>query len=405
MRPRPAAAAGRPLLLATLALLGTLGGTCQHRPAEPGATLVVRRGGTYSGTYGSSSSAVPCVRIETDEPVTLRSCVLAGAGNLIEATRGGARLTVVNCRGYGRPQSTDNTRHGHFLEVNSARSVRIEHNYFEHTTGISIYQWGGDGSPGQTLTVRYNSARNLDGRYRNGGGTFCNFLGLNGLPNLAGLEVAWNQVINEPNNSLVEDNINFYNSGGTRRSPARVHDNYIQGAYPCPATSPTYSGSGITLDGDGRAALSTTAFVWAYDNQLVSTCAALNIAAGHDNRFFRNRAVSCGLLPDGSRLAAAYAAAGVWNAYHQPATVFFNNQLADNVIGFVRWAGTTPTRQDLSPTACQPCTGTVHLPGPITRQTELAEWARWQQKLQRQQVQVGPPGKATRPPVALGWQH
>lgn len=404
MKPR-AAASGWPLFLASLALLGALGGSCQRRPASAGATLVVRRGGTYSGTYGSSSSNVPCVSIETDEPVTLRDCVLAGAGNLIEATRGGARLTVVNCQGYGLPQSADNTRHGHFLEVNAARSVLVEHNYFERTTGISIYQWSGDGSPAQTLTVRYNSARNLDGRYRNGGGTYCNFLGLNGLPNLANVEVAWNQVINEPDESLVEDNINFFNSGGTRVSPTRLHDNYIQGAYPCPATSPTYSGSGITLDGDGHAALSTTAFVWAYDNQLVSTCAALNIAAGHDNRFFRNRAISSGLLPDGSRLAAAYAAAGVWNAYRQPATVFFNNQLADNIIGFVRWAGATPTRQDLSPTACQPCTGTVHLPGPITRQTERAEWLRWQQKLQRQQVQVGPLGEAARPPVALALQR
>lgn len=354
--------------------------------------LVIHAGGTYTGSYRSTDSAVPCIRIETKEPVILRGCTLMGAGDLIQATSGGATLTVVNCRGYGLRQSTDQTRHGFFLEVNSGRSVRVEHNYFEHTIGIGIYQWSGDGTPAQTLTVRYNSARNIDGRYRDGGGTKANFLGLNALPGLANVEIAWNQIINEPNQSLVEDNINFYNSGGTRTSPARIHDNYIQGAYPYPANAPDFTGSGITLDGSGRAALSATAHVDGAHNQIVSACIGLNIAAGHDNHFHHNRLVTCGLLPDGTKLVANYAGAGLWNAYHQPKNVFFNNDFTNNTIGFYFEGGTTPypNRQDTRPEACSACFNTMHLPNPITLQTERAEWTRWQLKLRMHRQRVGP---------------
>ena len=365
-------------------------------------TLVVKRGGIYTGSYRCSDSGVPCIRIATTEPVTLRSCILVGAGDLIHASVPGARLTVVDCQGYGLLPSRDQTRRGRFVEANSPCSVRIEHNYFAQTTGISIYQWSGDGSLGQTLTVRYNRCRNIDGRFRDGGEEFANFLGLNGLPSTAHIEVAWNEVINEPDKSLVADNINFFNSGGTLHSPARLHDNYIQGAYPYPATGRTYAGSGITLDGKARAALMATAYVDCYGNQLVSTCAALNIAAGHDNHFHDNRVVTSGLLPDGSKLTANYAAAGIWNAYKQPPTTFYNNRISHNTIGFVHWGGSSPlpNRQDLSPGACKACTTTMHLPNPITLQTEQAEWVRWQQKLRRQGVRIGPrSGVVARPPA------
>ena len=384
------------VLVGVVALAGWVFGAALpgHWPADNGdRTLVVRRGGTYSGSYRSSDSLVPCISIETSEPVTLRGCVLTGAGNLIHANAGNAQLTVVNCRGLGLLPSRDQTRRGRFLEVSEARSVRVEHNYFEQTTGISVYLWSGDGTPGQTLTVRYNQCRNLDGRLRDGGEAFSNFLGLNGVSGLANIEVAWNEVINEPDKSLVADNINFYNSGGTRRSPVRLHDNYIKGAYPYPATDSKYAGSGITLDGGGRAALTATAYVEGYQNQVVSTCnAAMNIAAGHDNHFHHNRMVACGRQADGTKLPANWAATAIWNAYEQPSDVFYNNRISQNVIGYVRWGGSRPfsDRQDLSPDACTPCTATTHLPNPITLQTEQAEWVRWQQKLLQQHLWVGP---------------
>ncbi|GAB2700206.1 hypothetical protein GCM10011495_24280 [Hymenobacter frigidus] len=360
--------------------------------------LVITQGGTYSGNYRSTDSNVPAISIQTTQPVTIENCILAGAGDLIDAKNGGSTLIVRNNRGYGLTQSADNTRHGRFIEVNSGKSVVIEHNYFEQTTGIDIYQWGGNGTTAQTLTIRYNSAKNLDGRYRNGGGQYCNFIGVNGGLNIAGAEVSWNQVINEPNNSLVEDNINFYNSGGTASNPIKLHDNYVQGAYPFPATGSNYTGSGITLDGDAQTAGTATAFINGYDNQLVSTCAAMNIASGHDNHFYNNRMVTSGLLPNGSKMPAGYAAAGLWNAYQQSGSVFFNNDMLNNTIGFFFEGGNTPyiNRQDTSPGACPTCTGTNHLPDrPLTLADEQNEWNIWLQKLQQNGITLGAGGSST----------
>ncbi|MBX0290430.1 hypothetical protein K3G63_08270 [Hymenobacter sp. HSC-4F20] len=361
--------------------------------AGPDATLVITRGGTYSGRYTSTASGQACLRIATTEPVVLDGCELRGPGRLIDATAGGARLTVRNCRGYGLPATLDNQARGRFLEVNSGVSLLVEHNYLEQTSGVLVYQWSGDGSPAQTITVRFNQAKNIDGRYRNGGGAHVSFLQLNEVHGVGHIDIAWNQVINEPNNSLVEDNINLHNSSGTPASPLRVHDNYIQGAYPIPATAATFTGSGITTDGDGSSALTTTAYVEAYQNQVVSTCnAAMNIAAGHHNTFHHNRMITSGLLPDSSRLRATYAATSIFNAYEKPATVFFANRVADNTIGFVKWGYNAPfpDRHDLSTNACSPCTGTHHVPGPITLQLERLELPSWRRRLRQTGQVVGP---------------
>ncbi|RPD44972.1 hypothetical protein DNI29_19965 [Hymenobacter sediminis] len=359
--------------------------------AGQNGVLVIRHGGTYSGTYRSTDSEVPCVLIATEEPVILENCYLEGPGNLIDARGGNADLQIRNCTGRGLPPTADNIRRGRFLEANEARRLWVEHNDLLQTAGIVAYLWQGSGQPDQTLRIRYNRVENLDGRHRNGGGTTVSFVSLIGVRGVAGMEVAWNQVRNEPNNSLVEDNINIYNSSGTARSPLRIHDNYVQGAYPYPATSPRYAGSGLTSDGDGATPLTTTAYLEAYDNQFVSTCAAMNIAAGHHVRYYRNRMVTSGLLPNGEKMAANYAGAGVWNEYKKPSTVFFANSMEKNTIGFVKLGYNQPfsNRHDLSQGACEPCTATEHLPNPITLETEHQEWEFWQQKLARYHIKPG----------------
>lgn len=390
-------------LLPLLGILGLLlaGGACSLNAAQT-SVLVIREGGTYSGQYTSSDPDQPCIRIATTEPVVLDGCTLRGPGRLIDATAGGARLTVRNCRGVGLPPAADNQSRGRFLELNDGVSLLAENNYLEHTAGLLIYRWQGDGTPRQTITVRRNQARNLDGRFRNGGGAKVSFLQLNEVHGLAGIDISWNQVINEPNESLVEDNINLHNSSGTPQSPLRVHHNYIQGAYPVPATTPHFTGSGITTDGDASSALTATAYVEAYENSIVSTCnAAMNIAAGHHNYYHHNRLITSGLLPDNARLPACYAATAIFNAYKKPATVFFANRMADNTIGFVSWGRQQPfpNRQDLSPDACAACTGTHHLPNPVTRQQEAQELLIWQQHLRQQQLQIGPQPSSPAPPA------
>ncbi|GAB3237701.1 hypothetical protein GCM10027346_29580 [Hymenobacter seoulensis] len=362
------------------------------------APITITQGGTYTGNFRSNDSNTPCIRIQTTQPVIIKNCVLVGAGDLIDAKNGGSNLVITGNKGYGIQQSVDNRRHGRFLEVNSGRSVRVENNYFEHTSGIAAYQWSGDGSATGTLTVRYNQVKNIDGRFRNGGGEYVQFCGLNQVRNVGNIDISWNQVINEPNKSLVEDNINFYNSSGTQQSPARVHNNFVKGAYPYPANGTKFTGTGITTDGDGSSASTTVAFLNAFENQFISTCnAAMNIAAGHDIKFYNNRMVTSGLLPDGTRLNATYAATSIFNAYQQPSSVYYGNSVSNNTIGFVKWGYNIPfpDRHDLSTGNCSNCTGTNHLPNPITLATEDNEFVLWQQKLKQSGITIGASGTNT----------
>jgi hypothetical protein len=356
------------------------------------APIVITQGGTYSGNYQSLVSGTPCVRINTTAPVILSGCFLSGAGNLIEAGSG-ANLTVRNCTGQGLTPTVNNQAPGRFIDSYQAQNLVIEHNIFASTSGIVVNRWAGTGGPGQTLTVRYNQARNIDGRWRNGGSTLSSCLLLNTVQQLAGVEIAYNEIINTPDQSLVEDNINLYNSSGTAQSVLRVHDNFVRGAYPYPATATSFSGTGMTTDGDGSTLATAAGYIEADHNQFVGTGnAAMNLAAGHDVYYHDNRAVTSGYLPDGRQFNAGWAGLGVFNYYNQLASVFFNNRVENNTVGYVRWGSNSPyaNRQDLSPGACVPCTGTVSLPNPITTATEDAEWTLWQQKLLAAGLTVGP---------------
>jgi hypothetical protein len=364
------------------------------------APIVITKGGTYTGNYQSLSSGTPCVRIATSEPVILEGCTFSGAGNLIESGEG-ADLTVRNCTGLGLAPTVNNQAPGRFLDTYRSKKLTIEHNSFTQTSGIVVNRWSGSGQADQTLTVRYNRVRNIDGRWLNGGSTRSSFLILNTVTHLAGVDVSYNEVINAPNESLVEDNINLYNSSGTAQSAIRIHDNFVRGAYPFPATAAKFTGTGLTTDGDASTLEEAAGYIEADHNQFVGTAnAAMNIAAGHDISYHDNRLVTSGYLPNGQRLSAGWAALGVFNYYNQPSRVYFNNRVQNNTIGYVSWGSNAPftDRLDLSPGACAPCTGTISLPNPITTATEDAEATMWQAKLQQAGVTVGPLGAST-PPV------
>lgn len=391
--------------------LGLLACASHHATGE--ATLVITHGGTYSGTYTSAASDVACVRVATREPVVLDGCQLRGPGNLIEAAEG-TDLTVRNCRGQGLPPTRDRQAPGRFLDAYKARRLTIEHNQLAQTSGIVVNRWtpaespARPGAPVPTLTVRYNVATNIDGRWREGtasggeGFTRSSFLQLNTVQHLPGVEIAFNQVVNQPERSRVEDNFNFFNSSGTAASPLRVHDNFVRGGYPIPATAKdSFTGSGLTTDGDATTPETTTAYLEADHNQFIGIGnAGMNIAGGHDIYYHDNRLISSGLLPDGRQFFAGFAGLGVANYYKQASTLFFNHRVENNTVGYVRWGGHEPAanRQDLSPGACAPCAATtIHLPGPITLATENLEWLSWLAKVRQHRVVLGPLGPAARP--------
>ena len=373
------------------------------------APITITQGGTYAGNYRSADSNVPCITVATTQPVVIENCVLAGAGDLIKV-ESGASVTVRNNRGYSLTQSLDNIVHGKFLGMIDGKSLVLEHNYLEHTTGIILYRWTGDGSPQQTVTVRYNKVREIDGRFRNGGSyPFPNFIQLNQVRGTANIDISFNEVINTPNQCATGDVINFYNASGTAQSPMALHDNYVQGAYPYPANIGGYSGTGMTTDGDGTTAATITAFLNAYNNQFVATCnAAMNIAAGHDIHYYNNRMVTSAYLPDGSAMASAYAATAVFNGNGSPGTVFYNNRIDGNTIGYRNPGYNVPfaDRHDESYGSCATCANNTHLPNPITLQTEANEFTLWQQKVAQNGLVMGPvtgtpppAGAANVPPV------
>ena len=118
------------------------------------------------------------------------------------------------------------------------------------TSGIYIYNYKGDHSAGQTVKILNNVANNIDGRFSDGHGGFSvnsedvQFFQSNAAHGLSGAEIAWNQVINTPGQSRVEDNISIYDSSGTAGNPIAIHDNFIQVLIPPIRKIPTTPAAG-----------------------------------------------------------------------------------------------------------------------------------------------------------------
>jgi hypothetical protein len=389
------------LQLRILALTSALVGCSSSINLMPQAAppIIITAGGTYSGFWESQDSDVPAVRIRTTEPVIIENALIGGRGNLIASDINGVQLTVRNTRGYGLTPSRSDANVGHFINIEVIKSALIENNTLEQTAGIYIAGLDPTRGPSDTIRVLRNRAKNIDGRRPDGTRKLVQFLQFNGVRRLAGVEIAWNEVINEPGNSAVEDNINLYKSSGTANSPILIHDNYIQGAYASDPSIAEYGGGGILLgDGDPESVEAASAYAKAYRNQVINTTHyGIAIANGHNLEFFENRIVSSGLLPDGRRLEAANVGAYVLNGQDNDAPntpTFYNNSSHHNVIGYISWrVPREDKRNDTYFRTCLPelCHSNEHLPNaiPITTQTERAEFELWQEKLRSNSVVIG----------------
>lgn len=350
--------------------------------------LVITKGGTYTGTHESNDAATPAVRVATPEPVVLENMVLRSRGHLIEAA-GNVDLVVRKVTGTGLVPNLKDRHVGRFLTVNSFRRVVVENCTLDHTAGIYLYGYAGDRSPAQTFKILRNVARNIDGRYGDGNGGLrhdrylVQFFQTNNVRDVRHAEVAWNEVINTPGESAVEDNVNLFDSSGSPDSPIDIHDNFIRGAYPPDPKSPAYSGGGILLADWG------SSHVTAHHNQVVDTTNyGIAIASGHDNRFHANRIVSAGLLPDGTPIPAQNVGAYIWNTMKDHADrPWRHNTGHDNVIGWVKGAG----RNDwwTPDAAADGWTNNRPLPSPITRETVDQEYRLWREKVRQAGVRLG----------------
>jgi hypothetical protein len=386
------------------------------------APIIITKGGTYTGNWQSSDPNTPAVRVRTTEPVTIVDSNVKGPGDLIVSDADHTDITVRNTHGYGVNPNVARKAVGRFFSAELFDSAVLENNDLESTAGIYLNDFRGSTSASDKILVRYNLAHNIDGRKSNGSGGYLDFndrtsksdghsesgydivqfLQLANIHGISGIEVAWNQVTNDPGASRVEDNISIYKSSGASSSPIRIHDNYIDGAYtikPWQASTSdsswtydwSYSGGGIML-GDGVTGDIATScgYVQAYNNTIVDTTNyGINITSGHDLTFYNNRIISDGLLDDGRAIAAQNVGAGIWNANGEPSSRFFNNTGHDNLIG---WGNVTSYqgRNDWWVPDASSWVNNTHYSGTVTHTTELSELTLWQQKLTVSAVQVGP---------------
>ena len=103
---------------------------------------------------------------------------------------------------------------------------------------------------------------------------------INSVVGVAGINIGWNQIINTPGQSYVNDVINIFNSSGTAASPINIHNNCINGIWsPSPGTIGG-NGTGIITDGGTSP---ETAYVSITNNTILNcgNC-GIGIAAGHD---------------------------------------------------------------------------------------------------------------------------
>jgi hypothetical protein len=366
-------------------ILIVLGCAIASPPAHGRNNAVILRGGTYSG--GEYSSLV----INTPEPVVVENMTLRGSGILISSHYQKANLTLRNVRAYG----PDDEQHaGRFVSLEGFANVRIENCHLERTQGIYLLDYAGDGTPANTVKILRNRSRNIDGR-RGGGGRggkvdLVQFVQLDKVRGVPEMEIAWNEVVNEPGQSAVEDNINIYLSGGTPDSPLNIHDNFIRGGYASDPARGEYSGGGILL-GDGNAEPEKDArFVVAIDNQVLDTTNyGIAIAAGHDCRIERNRIVSAGVMPDGKTpIAAQNVGVYIWDSYKTGEKRFYNNSGKDNLVGWVK-QGNDGNRNDWWAPHAARFENNTRWPGQITLATYDDEFRRWQQKCAAKGVTVG----------------
>ncbi len=361
--------------------------------------LVITKGGTYRGNWQSLDPNVPAVSINTREPVVIEGSNLRGRGHLIRGWK--VNLTVRNSNGYGVNPNVYGRDTGRFIAVEEVYNLRVENNYMEGTTGVYVNLFYGKAA-GETIKVLRNRVKNIDGRKSDGKGGYLNarnlvqFVQLAKVWSVPGIEIAWNEVINEPGKSSLEENINLYSTSGTSSSRIQIHDNYIQGAYAIyPSTDGTYSGGGIML-GDGPVANLSQAggYVDVYNNQIVSTSnQGVGIAGGHNHNVFNNRILSSGRLPDGSVNKAQNVGIYVWDVMNGKSNrAWYNNSVRDNVIGWTRVNSNNSTW--LNNTWFADCTSTCYnnksWSGAVTLDTEKQEYQLWQSKFRAAGMSVGP---------------
>jgi hypothetical protein len=330
------------------------------------APIVIAQGGTYSGNWQSTNTHTAAVTIATQEPVIIQDAHISSAGNLIKVEVNGADVTVRNSLGVSlaKPNAV-------FLDAASPRRLDVENNYLENVRdGVLVHGYSGDRTVQQTLVIRGNRVRNLNGLSSDAGG-LSRFVELDNVQSVPGIDVGWNEAIDYPAQSLVSDVIDIYRSSGTANQPLEVHDTFIQNAH---------RGGGIKTEGAADDTVqNASAFTYIHDNQVVGAATyGIAFTAGHDNVAANNRVISAGMLSAGTGLSNANVRGGT----------FYNNSMHDNLVGWACSTSSCAAFQSTSPWDYS--TNAVISTKPITQAMEETEYLLWLNKTASAGIRLGP---------------
>ncbi len=308
--------------------------------------ITITTGGTYTGNWRSTDPETAAITIDTTEPVVIDGANILAAGDGINAPSGAYDLTIRNVNAMATYTNQSGLRKGNFVNAGNFQSLTVEHTWSANFgDGIRALNFVPDPPANQMLMVRFNEMRNLDGRLSDGAGGYdttrwegANAVGMNTLSPVVA-EIAWNEVINRPGESSVEDLISTYASSGTATQPILIHNNYLQGGYPPDVTAfAPFTGCSIQIGDDPTRA--DRGHTQAYDNQIVSfSNCGIGITSGHDQQAFRNRIISARVSPEGVPLnGTTRAPILLWDYYsHQDPfeepqvnPYWYGNTLRDN---------------------------------------------------------------------------
>ncbi len=323
--------------------------------------ITITQGGTYSGSW-SASGSTPAVTIATSAPVTIVNSRIRNldGGDLIQGVNWQVRdLTLERTFLYGGT--------GRVFDVEGFNRIIVRNCTIENTSGMKLAREVN----GATVLVTRNKFRNIQGP----AGYLSAFFKVAEVQNAA-IEVSWNEVVNEYDQSHPEDVISLFKS-----AHAKVHDNYIQHSSTPGNAYNTSSQGTITMDyPDGVGPVPHHNEI--VNNQMVDTVNGVHIPdAAHDNLIRGNRLIQDGKLPDGQQMGNG------WGGYSMmPSAWNLNNRWEGNVSGYVNRDG---DRLDWAHMPAAVVAAQTTLPGLITAQMEQAEWTLWQQKLAANGVTVG----------------
>ncbi len=372
------------------------------------APLTITKGGTYSGNWKSTSPTVPAVTVATTAAVIIENSRLMGPNDLISDPYHSNNLTVKNVIGIGTNPNVSGQAYGIFVNAQNPVLLDVENCYFENVRfGVWVRGYAGNRNGTQTITILNNRGHNVTGVESNGkSGTlagetnwqWAHAYQLSNVNSVPGMTIAWNELINYPNQSMVNEVINIFESSGTSSSPLEIHDNYIQGAYAYNPAVDSYNGGAFATDGSsGDTVATATAFNHVYNNQFIGTVnVGIQFSAGHDNDAYNNRVISSGLLPNGTKIPSQNVGLSLFDLYGNVAKgTMYNNNMHDNTVGWMCWASRCAWdgyRNDewFPINNSYYSTNTSIAANPITYSAENAEYTTWLSKVSSDSKTIGP---------------